>query len=287
MRIPAILLIGTGMCLLSLTVAPSTGASPKKGKKPEAPASAPEGPSNSAPSSAPAPSPAAVGGGSSWVRLWKEDFANKNKVRLELVSKTDKAKLVHFEPTATGAFFTDYANIPAGAATLLLTLPGSESDKDASIPVTLLPDSFTTILVHDRDGKPEVEILNDAPASVDEKNAEFTVRNFAFDLAEIRVQAGDTLNARLRAPSCYLNAHGFPREKLQIDTTTKSNAGKESHWATEIDFSTSRKATLLIFVDPYGRVRPRVVFDGQPATTKSEVAREGPSPGGNAPTEAR
>jgi hypothetical protein len=239
------------VCLFAGTALEVGAASPKKRKNP--------------PASTPKPSAGAESSGTASMRLWKEDFPSQKEVQFGISFKKDKNAAVTFKPPGAGSFFTAYTVCPSEAATVTILGGDSAGGKSEPIPVRLAPGSFTTFLLREKDGTPLLEVLDDARVGADGAGAELTVRNFDRRLVEIRVQAGDHLSARMRAPECLLNVRGLERQVYQLDTIARDDSGKESRWSTEVDFKTSRKATLLIYSDPYGRVRPRVVLDGQPA----------------------
>ncbi len=211
-------------------------------------------------------------GGTASVRLWKAEFASKSPVRLEVKTKAGQTGPLRLEPPATGAYFSDYAACPAGEVTVEFLTESAAGGKIPAIPITLAADSFVTLLLREQDGKPVLEVLDDAPTGSDPDSAEFVVRNFAPALVEIRIQAGDQLSARMRAAASFLNIRGLDRQRCQIDTITRDAEGKESRWSTEVNFASARKATLLIHADPYGRIRPRIALDGQPAPSQSGAA---------------
>ncbi len=212
----------------------------------------------------PAPEPMVSTSATASVRLWKEEFPSRKPLRVELQPKSNKATALRFEPPAAGSYFTEYAACAPGSATLTVLRDESEKEKPQRLPVMLTAGSFTTLLLRERDGAAVIEVIDDVPAGTDAASGELTVRNFAPALVEIRVQAGDSFNARMRAPTAFLNIRGLDRRRCQIDTVTKAADGKESRWSTEIDFRACPKGTLLVYSDPYGRIRPRIVPDGQP-----------------------
>lgn len=206
-----------------------------------------------------------------YVRVWKSEWPGEGAWQLQVQAVSAKTPDVDMALEPKKVTFSDYLEVPSGAAKLTLKEAEKEGAKPQTISWTFPPAGFFTVLVKDKGGEPVVEIIDDAPTGSDEQDAELTVRNFASGLTEIRVHASDVLDARLRAPGGYLYLRGLERKVLLIEATTRNAAGSETKWTNEADFRAYRKVTLLIFTDSYGRVRPRLVPDGtQPGKAKSE-----------------
>lgn len=198
---------------------------------------------------------------SAHVRLWKGDFASGRTVRVQVVPARAKTPAVDFQPDGKEPAFTEYTPLPAGPCSIAPIDPAKPGAKPNTIARVFTPNSFTTLIVREGVSEPCIEIIDDTPTA-DEMDAELTVRNFASGLTHIRLRARDTIDVRLRAPHAYLHMRGLDQNILLLETTANTSDGKESKWANEIDFKKARKATVLIFSDPYGRIRPRVTLDG-------------------------
>ena len=68
---------------------------------------------------------------------------------------------------------------------------------------------------------------------------------------------------------------GIKPAVYQIRTSGTGSDGKPFQWNNEVDFRQYRRQTLLIFPDPYGRVRPRLVVDGKSLETLPAAKNEG------------
>jgi hypothetical protein len=223
----------------------------------------------------PAPAATEKSGATAHVRLWKSDFPSGHAVQVQLRTANAKEPAIDFQPEAKGSVFTEYTPLAAGPGAVALINPAKPDAKPHTLPFTLAADSFTTLIVREDAGGPAVEIINDTLAGGDDADAELTVRNFTSGLSEIHLHAGKAIDAHLRAPNAFLHVRGLEREVLPLETTARATAGKESKWTNEIDFRSARKATLLIFADAYGRIRPRVVIDGSlPKPVAEEPAKE-------------
>jgi len=246
-----------GLLAALLCLAVTASAKNRKGttaKGPEKPGAKPEATAKPAKDAVPAKS--------AYVRIWKEDFTTEGDLRARIRPTDAKAEPFEVDLDAKGFRFTNYAAVAAGPTLISVNIPTqSDGPKSPEIAYKFTPGSFTTLIVSRGDDGLRFEILDDAPSGQQEGDAELLVRNFVHDLKDFRVQVGEDLSARLHGPEGFLQVRGLNRKLSAIETTAQSSDGKESKWTTEVDFSSVRRATLLIFADPYGRIRPRVMFD--------------------------
>jgi hypothetical protein len=236
---------------LALIALPAAGKSRKPSQTPA--------PTRAA-AATPAPAPASL-------RLWKNDFASRAALRVQIIPVRTIASSLEFHPAKQGASFTDYVESPSGALKVKITDEGNPGAKPLTQPLQLDPGAFVTLVLRELNGAPDLQIINDGPVGLDEADAELTVRNFVPGLSQIEVHSGDVFSARVRANDGCLYFRGLERKVLQLDTSAIGQDGKESKWTTEVNFGKVRKATLLILVDSYGRIRPRVAIDGEPPLT--------------------
>lgn len=215
----------------------------------------------------------ATPGKSASVRLWKDAFASKRAVTVALRPLARKAAAADLGELADGVHFRDYIEVPAGSAMLEVAESANPKAKPETFPVQLAAGSFSTLLLRERDNEIVLECIDDT-APRDDDVAELTVRNFVPTLATLRLRLGDAVSATLASPQSFLHVRGLARRSIEVETAGTDTAGKQLNWTNDIDFKKCRRATLLIAADPYGRIRPRVVIDGQTAGGFPEARKD-------------
>ena len=69
---------------------------------------------------------------------------------------------------------------------------------------------------------------------------------------------GTLLSAHLISVRSSVRLDGMKRAIYPVTTSGLDGTGKSVHWNTDVDFRQYRRATLLIYPDAYGRIRPRI-----------------------------
>ena len=87
---------------------------------------------------------------------------------------------------------------------------------------------------------------------------EFRIYNFLPTSGTIQINLGAILNVQIASTQSSLRLSGINPALYPVQVNGVSGDNKEIRWTGEVDFTKCRKARLLIFTDPYGRVRPRV-----------------------------
>jgi hypothetical protein len=168
--------------------------------------------------------------------------------------------------------FGDYAVAPVGNVTIEIADEKDEKNPLAIVPAHLAADSFWTLLVRETGGEIHAELIDDTPAGA--RTVALTVRNFAPTLSTLEIEAGPDFHAKLSSPESFVHVRGLPLERLQVETSGSESSGNVLQWTNSVDFTKFRGATVLIYPDPYGRIRPRVVIDGQIIVVPVEGAPE-------------
>ncbi len=209
------------------------------------------------------------------LRIWKDQFESQRPVRLQLRQSGRKTAAIDVQLPAEGWQFMEYQAVPAGIATVEISDGGDAKAKVAASPISLAAGRYFTLLLRERNGTVTTELIDDSelPETVD--IAELTIRNFATTLTSLEVRVGDELTARLVSSESFVHVRGLARKLVQINTSGVEQSAKPVKWATEIDFSKHRKATLLIYPDSHGRIRPRVVIDAHESEVTDAPAASG------------
>ena len=127
--------------------------------------------------------------------------------------------------------------------------------------VNLKPNSFFTILVSPEGGAVNVQLFDD---TIDPKvaSAMLTVRNYFPGLTVDVSSATQSIVSSLPYGKSFV-AGNFPFKKIPLTLRTRLPNGTPTESEAEVDFLESKRCTLLIIPDPYGRFRPRVTIDGR------------------------
>ncbi len=203
------------------------------------------------------------------VRLWKTELRGLNGVR------------VSFRPTGgrrpspsdlggggPGYVFDNYADTLAGRGTLEV-FAATDKHPLISLPADFTPGAFFTVLLRESakpGAPPTLEVIPDSATSDDPSTAQITVRNFVEKLEDVKVTVGGGVNADFPTGKGFMQMQGLKLAVYPISTVGKGPDGKPFEWNTETDLKQHRHQTLLIYPDPYGRIRPRLCIDGENVT---------------------
>ena len=83
------------------------------------------------------------------------------------------------------------------------------------------------------------------------------------NLKDAHVDIGDMLNAQIASGAGLLMMRGVQPAVYQVRTSGTGPNGKAFEWNTEVELKQNHRQTLLIYPDPYGRIRPRLSVDGE------------------------
>lgn len=168
------------------------------------------------------------------------------------------------EPMALAApsnFWDSYTEVPPQRYNLAVSF-----DKDRTIPlqqfdVLLRKDVYITLLATEVDGKPKVEMVDDTYDPATTVAGKLTVRHF-FPDAEVTVKVstgGATTPMKWNEVQVV---DGLPLQPSLLNMEAKMANGKVHQWSAELNPAITRRATLMLVPDPYGRFRPRLNPDG-------------------------
>lgn len=157
--------------------------------------------------------------------------------------------------------YGSYVEMPAGKYRLEVHKKGDTNTALRVLDADLKPDSYFTVLVAPQGTGGNIELIDD---TIDEKESTgtVTVRNYFPGSAVTVVGGGKTLADNLGYGQTY-KAAGFAIGKLPLTIKAKLSNAAPAEGSAEADFGTSKRATLLIMPDSYGRFRPRLTVDGK------------------------
>ena len=174
--------------------------------------------------------------------------------------------------------FAIYTPLPPGSYNFLVQSVADPKGPPLRLTVPLKADTYGTVLVSEREGRPQVEWIDDTidPKLADKTPTRLTVRQFIAG-ASVTVVA----DARNRTPPLgvgeTVTLNDLPGKAMMLKVEAFVN-GKRQVWSSFADFSTARRMTLLVISDPYGRFRPVIAVDGQPSGPAEPEKPEAASP---------
>ena len=156
--------------------------------------------------------------------------------------------------------YNSYLEYPVGAYRLSVNKAGQPDRPLKVMDLNLTADFFFTVLVSPTPQGPSVQLINDT-ASLKAEKAVLTVRNFFPDITvDVFDGPKKIVSALAYGQSIAVGDLPLDRLSLTIRTILPDKVAAES--SAEADFKLSKRATLLIIPDEYGRFRPRVTLDG-------------------------
>ena len=190
------------------------------------------------------------------VRLWKAADSSDLAIQLRFLpyGKAASEGVSPFKIESDNYQFTEYAEIPSGPMTMEVSAPNR---KAVTLALHLVAKSSSTLLVRSRGIVLTADWIDDTPSSLDMHN-EFTVHNLLPSSGDIQIDMGNLLAAHLLSAHSSVRLSGMKRAAYPVTASGVDGSGKNIHWTTEVDFRLCRRATLLIYPDAYGRIRPRV-----------------------------
>ena len=194
-----------------------------------------------------------------YIRFW--NMLPKGSGPLLLQQKgaaPDAAPIATAEPLN---YYASYEPVAPAKYALSVVRAGNTSAPLQQFNLLLRSDVYVTFLAREVNGKPTVEMLDDTydPAAV--TAGRITIRNH-FPDAQVTVTGDASIQSRLLSCGDFQVLDGFPLRPVLLEMQAKLPNGKTQRWSAEVDFRSSKRATLLVMADPYGRFRPRVSADG-------------------------
>lgn len=214
------------------------------------------------------------------VRLWNMQPIGGTSLDLVIGSDTQGRAVQNAGPVN---YYAGYNQLSPGTYPLTVFRAGDRQVPVKGFNVVLRPDSYVTIIVTQTTGGTlAAELVDDTPDPTKPPANRLTVRQFCPNV-RVQVTAAGRLSTEPVEAGRSQTLEGLPGGIVPLTMRATMANGAVKTWNTEADFRTSRHASLLVFADPYGRIRPRVSVDGpspaaEDATAKSGVPTSPPSP---------
>jgi hypothetical protein len=123
--------------------------------------------------------------------------------------------------------------------------------------VDLKPDTYFTILI-----SPQSIDMFDETNDPKATSGILTIRNY-FSGLTVSVSADNQPVGGALTYGQSFTAAGFPLKRVRLTLRTRLPNGTPAESEAEADFTASKRATVLIIPDSYGRFRPRATIDGK------------------------
>ena len=199
------------------------------------------------------------------VRVWKTDLKAFSVLRATLKVDGRHGTTQELASDSTGYTFGNYVDVPFGRVTFE-AFAGTDKRALRSLSAELAPGAFATLLLNESEkpgDAPRLQLIDDGGTASPHPSAQITVRCFVPGLKEIHVALNDSLNAVIVAEDGFLRMRGIKPMHYLVHTSGIGPDGKPFDWINETDLRPHRRQTLLVVSDAYGRIRPRLVDDGE------------------------
>ena len=217
------------------------------------------------PTAAPAAKPKA------YIRLW--NMLPVTPTNNLFVSAGDKPMF----GVAPSDLYTDYFASSSGSYILTVKRAGDKDDPAQKVPVVLQDGTYITLLATQKGAQVSIETFNDTPdPNVKEVAASLVVRSF---LTGARVTVGTTGsgspqpipdNAAVTVDSLPMTAG----VNITIQATMPTTPPTMNSFDLPADFSVTHHATLMLVSDHYGRLKPKLIYNGRVANPEMQRQRE-------------
>lgn len=205
------------------------------------------------------PKPQAKAPAIAYLRIWKGAFPTGSLLHV-LVREGKKASRELIAPIESRPTLTDYLEVPAQKAQLDFAT-GSTKEVNQSLELKLAQGERATLIINEVGSALKLELLPPATSPGSAETGELVVRNLTPDLRSLVVKIGESTQIQLGSFESLVHLRGLPREDFHIETSGEVGQGKTFNWSNQVSLRANRKATLLIYPDPYGRIRPRLFLD--------------------------
>jgi hypothetical protein len=159
-----------------------------------------------------------------------------------------------------GYRYNSYLDYPVGNYNLSVSKTGNPQSPIKQLQLNLTANFFYTVLVSPGPHGPTVQLINDT-SDPKSNSGTLIVRNYFPNSTVDVVERSNKVVTKLPyGESFTVNSLPLDRLPLTIQTILPDKRLAES--SGEADFKLSKRATVLVIPDDYGRFRPRVTLDG-------------------------
>ncbi len=195
-----------------------------------------------------------------FVRVWNM-MAGKDATPLQLFVTDDKPMLTAV-PLSYGS---GYTALPPGTYNFTIRKSSDAANPLKKQSLVMRANVYVTYLVTDKGGQPTVELIDDTqdPKKLNEPS-QLVIRVF-MPGAKVTVTTREGATSPEVGYAESGKFENLPNRSLFLTMKANGLGPDVKSWNNEADFASYRRATLLVIGDPYGRFRPRLIYDGPSA----------------------
>ena len=198
------------------------------------------------------PTPTPVPG---YIRFWNMLPASNGAFDLRKIGGSSPDSAI--AANATAYRYSSYVALPTGRLRVGVYRALDAKSPLKAFDLDLSPESFFTVLVSP--GKIDlINDTNDPKASI----GTITVRNY-FPKAPVAISLGNRKLVNALPYGASYEISDLPLGRTSLGFRTELPNGLPVQGAVDLDFRESKRATVLLIPDSYGRFRPRVTLDGK------------------------
>ena len=194
-----------------------------------------------------------------YVRFWNMLIGPKPQ-DLQLTTSEDRVLTAGSSANASAGYFA----LDPGTYTFTVRRPNDPAGIIKRMAVALRADLYITLLAaYGADGRPDVQIINDTvDPKTDDGLGKLVVRQF-FPDANVTVAVNAQPSGTPLSFGEFTTLSGLPLRGSMVNLRATGLGPVPKMWNVDADFASGgHHATMLVFPDPYGRFRPRLVYDG-------------------------
>ncbi len=195
-----------------------------------------------------------------FIRFW--NLLPKGKSELKLVQTKgaeDGDTLVTAEPLN---YYANYQAFPAGRYSLKAVRGTDPKTPLQTFDVLLRDDVFVTFLAKPNGDKIDVEMIDDTYDPTVTTTGRVVIRQ-QFPEANVIVTSNTKARSQPLGYGSEETLNGFPLQMVNFTLHATLADGKRKTSSMEVDFRATRRASLIVMPDGYGRFRVRLASDGQ------------------------
>lgn len=190
-----------------------------------------------------------------YIRFWNMLPPQSGSFELRKAGSSDPALM-----NASSYQYSTYTQLPVAKYKLGVFNRNNSSVALKIFDVDLKPDTYFTILVEPKAGTVNADLFEDT-LDPKEVSGSVIIRNYFSGLV-VNVSATNKPIVDNLPYGQSVQRGEFPLDVTSFTLRTRLPSGVSAESGLEIDFKESKRATILIIPDSYGRFRPRVTYDG-------------------------
>jgi len=194
-----------------------------------------------------------------FVRFWNMLPKAAGELSLVYDSAGETTTLLSAAPNN---YYAGYTPIKPGRYALRMVRSADPKTSLKTFDLILRANVYVTFYAHVVDGAMAVEMLDDTYDRTKADTGSLTIRHL-YPGVKVTVHSDTDPTVQALEFGEVKKLDGLPLKTIFFQMEASLPDGQVKKWATEVNFSGCRHASLLLIQDPYGRFRPRASPDGQ------------------------